>query len=75
MKKPEEYKVYHHVRVDSNADYQHSAYTSIEVLQQIYGQPWDELALSLVSGLEPSAIRVSDGCVTCDAVTGRITFS
>ena len=50
-------------------------YTDISVLEFLWGQPWNNLALNYVMGLRPSAIRVVDysGGVTLDCCRNRIT--
>ena len=48
-------------------------YTSVEVLQFLYGLTWNELALNWIDGLNPSLIRVSTGTLTCDSNPGRVT--
>lgn len=49
-------------------------FTSIEVLQFLYGKPWDDTALGFAHATRPSIIRVvDDGCVQCDARTWRLT--
>lgn len=50
-------------------------YTSIEVLQMLWGRPWDQYALNMMAAVRPSCIRVvvpGEG-LTCDAVTWRVT--
>ncbi len=50
-------------------------YTNLEVLQDLWGQPWNNLALNFVHSLRPAAVRVVDanGSLTCDAFTWRVT--
>jgi len=48
-------------------------YTSIPVLQFLWGLPWNNLARNFVTALRPSRIRVTDGPVTLDAVKWRVT--
>jgi hypothetical protein len=50
-----------------------TSYTSIKVLQFLYGRKCDNLILSYIHALRPSAIRVTSGYVTCDSVTWRVT--
>lgn len=46
----------------------------IEILQQLRGQPWDDLALCLVSMFRPRRIRVTTGEVTTESPIGsRVT--
>ena len=52
---------------------EHYGYTTAKLLPELTGQPWNNLALSLVSGFQPTYIRVTAGEVTCDARGGRIT--
>ena len=49
------------------------SYTTICVLPELTGKPWNNAALSLVSGLRPSRIRVSEGGVHADSVHWRVT--
>lgn len=47
--------------------------SSINVLEFLWGQPWNNLALNYVRSLRPSIVRVvKDGCC-CDAKTWRVT--
>lgn len=48
-------------------------WTVIPVLEFLYGQPWNNLALNYVMGLRPSAIRVTEGNITCDCHNWRVT--
>lgn len=48
--------------------------TSINVLQNIWGKPWDEIALGYVHSLRPSTIRVSSGVVHLDSRLWRVTI-
>jgi len=50
-----------------------TVWTTVPILEQMWGKPWNNLALSMVSGFRPSRIRVTTGVVTCDAMTDRIT--
>lgn len=68
--KPEDFKVYHHTIPKKENGY---SWTSVGVLPELIGRPWNEITMCYVLSLEPTAIRVSDGCVTLDAHTGRIT--
>lgn len=74
MKKPEDYKVYHHVRVTEEDRNQRSSLVCIEVLQFLKGHPWNEIALAFVTALEPTAIRVTTDWITADSCCGRITI-
>lgn len=49
------------------------SYTSVEVLEFLRGQPWDDIALNWVHSLRPSMIRVVTGAETSDAKTWRVT--
>ena len=66
---------YSHHLVDYEHDCAFAARSSmtIEVLELLRGKPWDDLALALVHGLRPSAIRVSKGATTLDSWTWRVT--
>lgn len=48
-------------------------YGSVGVLPELTGKPWNNAALNLVMGLQPSSIRVSTGMVTCDCSMQRVT--
>ena len=48
-------------------------WSSIPVLEFLNGLPWDDLALGFLHAVNPSCIRVTDGCTKCDAITGRVT--
>jgi hypothetical protein len=57
--------------------WEHRAYLSIDVLPLLKGKPWDDLALSYVSALRPSLIRVikwGEG-QAANAVTWRVTVN
>lgn len=63
-------------RGDHGVEYQKptkSAWTTIKVLQFLYGRKCDDLILSYIHALRPSAIRITSGYVTCDAMTWRVT--
>lgn len=45
----------------------------IEIAQELYGQPWNNLALNYILAFDPIRIRVTSGFVHADACTGRIT--
>jgi len=66
------YRTSHHqqyVRPSGN-----SGYTSIPVLEFLWGLPLCNLTLAYVDSLEPYAIRITSGECTTDAVTGRVTI-
>jgi hypothetical protein len=48
-------------------------WTTMPVLEFLKGMPLNNLALAYMHALRPSKIRVSTGCVTCDATQDRIT--
>lgn len=48
-------------------------WTVIPQLEFLWGQPWNNLALNYVMALRPSAIRVSNGCITLDCFNWRVT--
>lgn len=49
-------------------------HTSIEVLQFLYGKPWDDVALGFAHAVRPTRIRViEDGCTQLDSQTWRLT--
>lgn len=68
--KPEDFKVYHHGIPQKENCY---SWTTVQVLPELIGLPWNDLTMCYVLSLEPTAIRVSTGMVTCDGCTGRIT--
>lgn len=50
-------------------------YTTINVLQFLYGRPWDEIALAYVHALRPSKIRVNNAdCWKLDATNWRVSI-
>lgn len=49
-------------------------FSTMTVLPQLTGQPFDHLALAWIHALRPSSLRVSrDGCVCTDARCNRVT--
>ena len=48
-------------------------YCGVYMLQNLYGKPWNNLALNMVMALNPTKIRVAKDSVTCDAMDGRVT--
>ena len=64
------YRVWHHKHYERPSEI---GYTCIEVLQHLYGKPWNNEALNWMASLRPSAIRVSSGSVTLDACLWRVT--
>ncbi|WP_417744765.1 hypothetical protein [Rosistilla oblonga] len=48
-------------------------HTSIYVLDNLTGKPWNNVALGYVHSLRPSSIRVTTGEITCDARAWRVT--
>lgn len=48
-------------------------YAVIPMLEFLKGLPWNELALNYVHALQPSRLRVTNGCTTTDASPGRVT--
>lgn len=53
----------------------HTLFTTHEILSELNGRPWDNLALSAVLMFEPSNIRVVEhnGSITLDCMPKRIT--
>jgi len=49
------------------------SYTSIPCLQWLWGSKFDEITKAWISGLRPSSVRVSKGCIHCDARRWRVT--
>lgn len=68
--KPEDFMVYHHAIPKSEPT---QCWTTIDVLQDLYGLKWNEVTMCYVLSLRPSAVRVSDGAVTADSYSNRIT--
>ena len=64
---------YHGRRGSHFRESPHQSYTEITVLPELAGHLWDDVALSLVSGLRPEGIRVTSGEVTTDSVPYRVT--
>jgi hypothetical protein len=50
-----------------------SVWLSLPVLEYLYGQKWDAVALAVASSLNPDRIRVTTGEVTCDSHVNRMT--
>lgn len=48
-------------------------YTVLEVLPQLKGMPFNNLALAYIVTLHPSKIRATYDAVTCDACADRVT--
>lgn len=48
-------------------------HTTIKVLTELEGKPWDEVALGFCYAVKPSCIRVTDGPINLDAMDGRLT--
>jgi len=48
-------------------------YISIDMLEFLWGLPWNNLARSYVSALRPSNIRVTTGTIKLDAMPWRVT--
>jgi hypothetical protein len=59
--------------VEYNKPYGSRGYTVIEVLQQLWGLPLNNLILAYVNALKPTSIRVTSGLQTTDASQGRVT--
>lgn len=68
--KPEDFIVYHHKVPKKEWD---TSGTTIEVLPDLIGVPWNEITMCYVLSLNPSAVRVSAGSVTADSCPNRIT--
>lgn len=49
------------------------SYTVIPVLEFLKGTPYDDYAKAYIYGLRPSYVRVSTGCIKCDARANRVT--
>lgn len=49
-------------------------YNVIEVLEFLKGKPCDEIALAYVEALRPSAVRITEGMMTCDCHLWRVTI-
>src|SRR4051812_12468203 len=70
MKEPKDYYSTHMVAYDARGSYGH---ITMPVLQFMWGQPWDQLALNMTHTLDPYAIRVTYGETKTDACRGRVT--
>ena len=68
----DKYRTHHGQRIFKEHKY-HEVYVSWEILPELKGKPWNNLALSAVLMFNPSAIRVTDGCCTCDCWGNRVT--
>ena len=51
----------------------HFGYLTLPVLEFLWGQQWDDLALACVMTLRPSTIRVTAGECTTDSCCWRVT--
>ena len=60
----------HNIRLE---DIDSIGFNVVPVLEFLWGQPWNNLALNYVYGLKPSCVRVSEGTIKLDAHTDRIT--
>lgn len=69
--KPEDFMVYHHAYPKEEDG---SSGTSIEVLPELIGLPWNEITMCYVLSLRPSAVRVSCDSVTADSCPNRVTI-
>lgn len=49
------------------------SYAVIPVLDFLKGKPYDDYAKAYIYGLRPSSVRVSTGCIKCDARVDRVT--
>lgn len=47
-------------------------WTSIPVMQWLWGRLWDDDVLHMLTALRPSVVEVITGLETCDAVTWRV---
>ncbi len=63
---------YHHKLYDGEKCFNCLGWSSIDVLQFLWGKPWNEIALGYVHSLRPSAVYVSTGMFTCDTCTWRV---
>lgn len=66
----DKYRSEHLVRWDE----QPCGYAVIDVLPELVGLPLSDLVLAYVHALRPSAVRITQGTQTCDAVTWRVTI-
>ena len=67
---PDDFKVYHHAEPKKELGF---AFIVVEVLPEIVGLPWCHATMLYTLSLDPCAVRVTTGMMTCDAVSGRIT--
>ncbi len=70
MKAPEDYITDHAEAVNKPS---RVGYISVPIAEFLVGRPWNEEALQYMHCFQPSAIRVSDGWLTCDGYSRRIT--
>jgi len=66
----DEYRVYHHKEFPKNTSW---SGTNIDVLEFLWGQPWNNLAVNFVSTLRPSCLRVVTNGATADSHPWRVT--
>lgn len=67
----DEYRVYHHKSFVANDE--RSGF-KLPVLEFLWGQPWNNLALNYVSSLRPSCMRVANEGATADSHAWRVTI-
>lgn len=67
---PMDYAVCHHREYAAPMQ---RAFTNIPVLEFLWGQPWNWVALGYVHALRPTSIRVTAGGVTSDSMLWRLT--
>lgn len=68
----DKYRSFHRVEYQRPPSH---GYLCIDVLQQLWGRPWDQYALNMLGAVRPSCIRViehNEG-MTADSVSWRVT--
>jgi hypothetical protein len=68
--KPDDFIVYHHAYPKKEWD---TSGTTITILPELTGVPWNEVTMCYVLSLNPSAVRVSSDRITADSCPNRIT--
>lgn len=69
----EEHKKYYGTHGTVFEDLPRTSYTVIDVLQCLWGKPWDDVAVAYVQALRPSCVRVTEGLCKADGWTNRVT--
>lgn len=54
------------------SDFRGRGYTVIEVLQFLWEQPMNDIAMAYISALKPTYLVINGGEIACDARSGRV---